>query len=400
MGTMASLKKLYRIGHGPSSSHTMGPRFAAEAFARNHPQAKRVEVTLHGSLAATGKGHLTDVTIAQALAPMEVQFHWQPNQPLPAHPNAMTFQAFDQTDQPVGRWRGYSIGGGEIRHEDEALTDCESVYPLSTMAELCDWTQTHDKPLWAIVEAFEEPDIWDYLQTVWQAMLQAIQRGLAVDDRLPGELNLQRKARSYHEKAQGMPDRSSARLSAVALAVSEENASGGQVVTAPTCGSCGVLPAVLDHFDIPQQTRLQALAIAGLVGNIVKTNASISGALVGCQGEVGVACSMAAAAGAFVMGASTGQIEYAAEMALEHHLGLTCDPVAGLVQIPCIERNAMAALRALDCAQYAILGDGSHMVSFDNVVAVMNQTGKDLPSIYRETAMGGLAQITINGQES
>lgn len=264
------------------------------------------------------------------------------------------------------------------------------------MSALIDWADTNNLPMWAIVEQCEGTDIWEYLAEVWQAMDAAIQRGLGAEGILPGGLNLPRKARAYRSAGRRLPDNRSARLCAYALAVAEENASGHKVVTAPTCGSCAVLPAVLNFYGFDkgdERLRLEALAIAGLVGNMVKTNASISGAQVGCQGEVGTACSMAAAAGAYLMGATDMQIEYAAEMGLEHHLGLTCDPVAGLVQIPCIERNAMAAMRAIDCAEFAMLGDGRHIISFDDVVNVMNQTGHDLPHIYRETALGGLANI-------
>jgi L-serine dehydratase len=251
---------------------------------------------------------------------------------------------------------------------------------------------------WEYVAQCEDKDIWDYLEQVWKAMKEAVERGLAKEGRLPGPLNLRRKASTYYVKAEGFKDnlRTRGLTFAYALAVSEENASGGVIVTAPTCGSSGVLPAVLYHIwksrNVPEERMLRALATAGLIGNVVKQNASISGAEVGCQGEVGVACAMAAAAACQLFGGSPAQIEYAAEMGLEHHLGMTCDPVCGLVQIPCIERNAYAAARALDANIYASLTDGSHRVSFDKLVTVMKETGHDLPSLYKETSTGGLAK--------
>jgi L-serine dehydratase len=399
MKGMPSIRELYRIGHGPSASHTMGPRKAAEDFLAAHPCAARMRVTLHGSLAATGKGHLTDKAITDALSPVEVTIEWRPNEPLSEHPNGMTFEAFDSNQKLIGAWRGYSIGGGEIRAENSPPPASGLKFENSTMAGLLEWAQRENQPLWAMVEAREGVEIWDYLSQVWTVMEAAISRGLRAQGVLPGGLGLSRKARAYYSAGSRLPEARSARISAYALAVAEENASGGEVVTAPTCGSCAVLPAVLHFYGLnngQERIRLEALAIAGLVGNMVKTNASISGAQVGCQGEIGTACAMAAAAGAYIMGATNRQIEYAAEMGLEHHLGLTCDPMAGLVQIPCIERNAMAAMRAVNCAEYAMLGDGNHVVSFDNVVAVMNQTGHDLPSMYRETAMGGLANINLS----
>jgi L-serine dehydratase len=378
----------------------MGPRKAAEMFLERHRDAKRFKVTLYGSLAATGKGHMTDVAILETLkvaAPVEIV--WQPKVFLPFHPNAMTFAAFDAADKLTENWTVYSIGGGALAENKEA-TKAESpeVYDMSSMTEILEWCERTGKSYWEYVKQCENSDIWDYLAEVWTTMKDAIHRGLDQEGVLPGPLNLRRKASTYYIRAMGYKQSLQARglVFAYALAVSEENASGGKIVTAPTCGSCGVVPAVLYHLyksrEFSDIRILRALATAGLVGNIVKHNASISGAEVGCQGEVGVACAMASAAANQLFGGSPAQIEYAAEMGLEHHLGMTCDPVCGLVQIPCIERNAYAAARAIDANIYASFTDGIHRVSFDKVVQVMKQTGHDLPSLYKETGEGGLAK--------
>ncbi len=396
---MKSLKELYRIGTGPSSSHTMGPRSAATAFASENPEAKRFEVTLYGSLAATGKGHLTDVAITEGLsiiAPVEIV--WRPERFLSFHPNGMTFRAFSSDGTVINERTCYSIGGGEIVEEGQPRTGGKEVYPLSTLTEILDWCNTMGCSYWEYVDRNEDSDIWDFLAEVWRTMRAAVERGIDREGVLPGPLHLPRRAATYHVRASGYKSNLQSRglVFSYALAVSEENASGGVIVTAPTCGSCGVLPAVLYHLqksrDFSDARILRALATAGLIGNIVKHNASIAGAEVGCQGEVGVACAMAAAAANQLFGGSPAQIEYAAEMGLEHHLGMTCDPVCGLVQIPCIERNAYAAARALDANLYSAFTDGVHRVSFDRVVEVMQQTGHDLPSIYKETAEGGLAR--------
>ena len=290
------------------------------------------------------------------------------------------------------------MGGGAIEIEGQPHTGSPEIYDLNTLTEIMQYCEKTGRSYWEYVEQCEGPKIWDHLHDVWTAMKAAVERGLSKEGRLPGPLNLQRKANAYYVKAGGYRDnlRSRGRVFAYALAVSEENASGGVVVTAPTCGSSGVVPGVLYHLwqsrDFPEMQMLHALATAGLFGNIVKNNASISGADVGCQGEVGVACAMAAAAASQLFGGSPAQIEYAAEMGLEHHLGMTCDPVCGLVQIPCIERNAYAAARALDANIYSSFTDGNHRVSFDRLVEVMKQTGHDLPSLYKETGTGGLAK--------
>ena len=398
---MESLKEIFRIGKGPSSSHTMGPQRAATIFAERHPEAARFEVTLYGSLAATGKGHMTDkaiIDILKQVAPVEIT--WEPDIFLPYHPNGMLFRAFNDSQDLLDEWTVYSVGGGALS-EGKATGDFfqkESVYDLHTLKDIQAWCEHHGCGYWEYVKQCEGDDLWDYLREVWKTMQAAVERGLDSEGALPGPLNLARKAPNYYIKARGYKPSLQSRgmVYSYALAVSEENASGGTIVTAPTCGACGVVPAVLYHLskghEFSETKILHALATAGLFGNIVKYNASISGAEVGCQGEVGVACAMASAASCQLFGGSPSQIEYAAEMGLEHHLGMTCDPVCGLVQIPCIERNAFAACRALDAQLYASFSDGSHRVSFDRVVEVMKQTGHDIPSLYKETSAGGLAK--------
>ena len=396
---MKTLKELYRIGIGPSSSHTMGPRNAAEQFLSRHPEAKAFEVTLYGSLAATGKGHMTDVAILETLEPhAPTRIIWQPHFFLPFHPNGMTFKSKDKSGKTTDEWTVYSVGGGALAEEGISTNVSPDIYEMTKMSEILAWCERTGRSYWEYVQLCEEPDIWDYLHEVWKTMQEAVERGLDQEGALPGPLNLRRKAATYYIKANGYKDNLKSRglVFSYALAVSEENASGGKIVTAPTCGSCGVVPAVLYHLkksrDFSETRMLRALATAGLVGNIVKHNATISGAEGGCQAEVGVACSMAAAAASQLFGGSPAQIEYACEMGLEHHLGMTCDPVCGLVQIPCIERNAYAAARALDSNIYSAFTDGTHRVSFDKVVEVMKQTGHDLPSLYKETSTGGLAK--------
>ena len=386
------------MGHGPSSSHTMAPRFASERFLARHPEAARFEVTLYGSLALTGKGHLTDVAIMDVFGEKTpVTINWQPDIFLPYHPNGMTFKSFNAEGVMTEEWTVYSVGGGALEEEGRPAV-LPDIYPITKMTDILNWCESKGKAYWEYVKDVEnDPYLMDYLEEVWMTMKAAVERGLQTEGRLPGPLNLPRKAANYHVKAMGYQHTLKSRglVFSYALAVSEENASGGLIVTAPTCGSSGVLPAVLYHsakaYDIAKPRILNALATAALVGNLAKTNASISGAEVGCQGEVGVACAMAAAAVCQLFGGSCAQIEYAAEMALEHHLGMTCDPVCGLVQIPCIERNAFAAARAMDANIYATYTDGTHRVSYDKVVETMKKTGHDMPLLYRETSTGGLA---------
>lgn len=393
---MESIKYIYRIGQGPSSSHTMAPRRAAQEFLKLTPDAAAYKVTLYGSLAATGKGHLTDVAITEVLskvAPMTIE--WRPNEVLPQHPNGMMFEALDEQNAVLRSWTTFSVGGGAL--SDDAVADAD-VYNKNTLSEIQEWCQSRGYSFWEYVEQCEGSEIWTYLAEVWRVMQEAIKRGLDAEGVLPGGLGVRRKAGDYYIHTQNSVRQLYNRglMYSFALAVIEENASGGTIVTAPTCGSCGVLPAVLyymkEQFNIPESRILRALATAGLFGNVVKHNASISGAQVGCQGEIGVACAMAAAATCQLSGGSISQIEYAAEMGLEHHLGLTCDPVCGLVQIPCIERNAFAATRAYDASTFAMFSDGRHRVPFDNVVEAMRETGHDLPNLYKETSEGGLAK--------
>lgn len=396
---MQSLKELYKIGMGPSSSHTMGPRKAADAFNRTYPTAESFRAVLYGSLAATGKGHLTDFAIKEAFYPKPVTIEWEYDTFLPKHPNAMRFEALDKAGHIMGSQVAYSIGGGDIRTDEAFGREINHIYPHKSMAEILQYTSDKRMLLWEYVEEFEGTDIWQYLATIWKTMQTTMNRGLEKRGVLPGSLNLERKARRYLYKAENSPQylRRMNNLFSYALACSEENAAGGVVVTAPTCGSCGVVPAVCrliqEIYEFEDTTILHALATASLFGNMAKTNASISGAEVGCQGEVGVACAMAAAAVCQLEGGDNRRIAYAAEMGLEHHLGLTCDPVDGLVQIPCIERNALAASRALDCATYALMSDGDNRVSYDDVLATMMQTGLDMNKDYRETARGGLARF-------
>ncbi|MDR0896131.1 MAG: L-serine ammonia-lyase, iron-sulfur-dependent, subunit alpha [Prevotellaceae bacterium] len=396
---MKSIKELYRIGTGPSSSHTMAPRKAAEQFLQRHSDAAAFRVNLYGSLAATGKGHMTDVAIIDVLQPIApVDIVWEPKVFLPFHPNGMKFTSFNKQGEETDNWTVFSVGGGALAEEGASTLESPDRYDMNKMTDILLWCERTGKSYWEYVQQCEESDVWDYLNEIWKTMQAAVKRGLEQEGVLPGPLNLRRKASTYFIRASGYKQSLQSRglVFAYALAVSEENASGGVIATAPTCGSCGVMPAVLYHLqksrEFSDMRILRALATAGLVGNIVKANASISGAEVGCQGEVGVACAMASAASNQLFGGSPAQIEYAAEMGLEHHLGMTCDPVCGLVQIPCIERNAYAAARALDANIYASFTDGTHRVSFDRVVVAMKETGKDLPSLYKETGEGGLAK--------
>ncbi|MCQ2288806.1 MAG: L-serine ammonia-lyase [Muribaculaceae bacterium] len=378
----------------------MGPKAAAERFKALYPGAASFTVHLYGSLAATGKGHMTDKAIVDVLGSVgKTTIKWEPATVLPFHTNGMKFIALDAQGTVMGEKTYYSIGGGDIVEEGQERVEHPDIYKLHTIKDIKAWCQRTGRTYWEYVDQHEGSEIWDYLREVWQVMKESIQRGLEAEGVLPGGLGVRRKAVSYYVKSSGYTGslKSRGTVFSYALAVIEENASGGKIVTAPTCGSCGVLPAVLYHLhktkDFSEQRILRALATAGIFGNVVKANASVSGAEVGCQGEVGVACAMAAAAANQLFGGTPSQIEYSAEMGLEHHLGLTCDPVCGLVQIPCIERNAYAAARALDSNLYSTFSDGQHSVSFDRIVEVMKQTGHDLPSLYKETSQGGLAVI-------
>ena len=394
---MESIQELYKIGIGPSSSHTMGPRHAAEIFLERNLAAASFRVTLFDSLAATGRGHLTDPAILTVFGQRTLDLVWKPGERLPLHPNGMRFEAFSASGALMEKWEVYSVGGGTLR-DGHGVDQAKEIYRLHSMQEILDYCEEHGLAIWEYVHECEPETIWPYLQQIWKAMQEAIERGLNTEGVLPGGLGLPRKAWTFYRKASmaGPYLQRPGFLSAYALAVSEENASGGVIVTAPTCGSCGILPAVLKYLktfmSCSDDFIVRALATAGVFGNLAKSNASISGAEVGCQGEVGVACAMAAAAATQLMGGTPRQVEYAAEMALEHNLGLTCDPVAGLVQIPCIERNTFGAAKALASADYALFTDGGHVISYDEVVMVMRETGHALPSLYRETSAGGLAR--------
>ena len=380
----------------------MGPNRAAELFKEQTPDAASYRVTLYGSLAATGRGHHTDMAINRGLAPKDVEIVWDTKTEKPFHPNGMLFEALDGNGEVTKDFMVYSIGGGDLATENgivplDNLASAGTVYTHNTMKEIMDYIDGKGLSFWEYVEMQEDDDLWDYLEKMWLQMQQTIEEGLQDDRVISGGLHLRAKAHQYYVRASGFKPslQSRALVIAYALATSEQNASGAKIVTAPTCGSSGVLPAVLYHLKknhgFTDREIVRAMATAALFANVIKTNASISGAEVGCQGEVGSACVMAAVASNQLFGGSPKQIEYAAEMAMEHNLGLTCDPLCGLVQIPCIERNAMAALRALDINIYAMMSDGRHIISFDKVVKTMKLTGKDLPSLYKETSLGGLA---------
>jgi L-serine dehydratase len=394
---MQSLRELYKIGFGPSSSHTIGPVRAAHIFMTDNPEIENFRVSLFGSLAATGKGHHTDIAIEKTFAPNNVQIIWKAEEELPLHPNGMLFEAFNNKNEFVNDWTVYSIGGGDLRDSKGILYD-EIIYKHKSLDEILEWCNKEGKTFWEYVEDCEGSDIWNFLKEVWNIMTDTIEAGLDNEGVLPGEIKLARKASTYFMKSKNskIAIQNKGLVFSYALAVSEENAGGGKIVTSPTCGSSGVLPSILYHLQreehLTDNKILRALATAGIIGNVVKRNASISGAEVGCQGEIGTACAMAAGAAAQIMGGTLRQIEYAAEMGFEHNLGLTCDPVRGYVQIPCIERNAIAAGKAMECAVYALFSDGGHKISFDKAVETMAETGRDIQSAYRETGIGGLAK--------
>lgn len=411
---MDTIKDIYKIGYGPSSSHTMGPRRASEIYKAKHPDAYSVRVTLCGSLAATGKGHLTDKAIEAGLEPIPVNILWRADIVPEFHTNGMIFETIDEDGTAKDKWTVYSIGGGYLSEgpgkpvpvSDESAEGPKIVYRRNSLDDIKAFIEEKGLSFWEYVEYHEGEGIWEYLAKVWEQMKTSVREGLENDHTLPGCLHIRSKAKQYFVRASSFKEslQGRAKVSAYALAVSEQNARGGLVVTAPTCGSCGVVPAVLYHLQtnhgFSDRDILKALATAGLFGNVIKTNASISGAEVGCQGEVGSACVMAAVAANQLFGGSPQQIECSGEMAMEHNLGLTCDPVCGLVQVPCIERNVIAALRALDISMYALMSDGKHFVSFDSIVQTMKITGHDLPSPYKETSMGGLAVVAKREDDS
>ena len=397
---MKSIKSVYKIGNGPSSSHTVGPYNAAQIFGRRFPDADRYTVTLFGSLAHTGEGHSTGKAICAGLPGTEVSFD-KVTTDLP-HPNTMLFTAY-KNGEVLGQNRILSIGGGSIRIEGEESADEAEIYPQKNFAEIAAECKRDNISLVEFIRRTEGDALWQYLAGVWYAMQMAVERGLTAEGILPGGLNLARKAKTLYEKRcynESSDVTMNRIIASYAYAVSEENASENIVVTAPTCGSCGVIPSILYYMSrdrgFPEEEILDALAVAGLVGNIIRTNASISGAEAGCQAEIGSACSMAAAGLAALHGLSIDQTEYAAEIAMEHNLGLTCDPVCGLVQIPCIERNAVAAMRAISSVNLSRFLTETRKISLDDVIDTMYRTGKDLDEKYRETSHGGLAVIYAN----
>ena len=397
---MKSIKDIYKIGKGPSSSHTMGPERAAKLFRSQHPEADAFQVILYGSLSKTGIGHGTDTVLREVLSPLPTEIVFSEETLPNSHPNTMDFIALKE-GQACGNLRVESIGGGDIRLPGETSVAGEEVYIEHSFAEIkdfCKWRYI-DK-LSEYVELNEGPEIWDFLMDVWNTMKHAIDEGLAAEGTLPGGLNVRRRAKELHETTLAIrePALEEFRLIAsYAYAVAEQNASNGTIVTAPTCGACGVLPAVLKYAQVTKgytdEQICRGLAAAGIIGNLTKSNASISGAECGCQAEIGTACSMAAAALAELYMQNLDQVEYAAEVAMEHHLGLTCDPICGLVQIPCIERNAVAALRAMNACNMSYFLTGSRNISYDMVCRAMKETGIHLDHRFRETSEGGLAKL-------
>lgn len=393
---MESILQIYKIGYGPSSSHTMGPAIASTRFLQKHPNATRYCCVLYGSLALTGKGHLTDYIIQKTFMKenKSIQVLFDYTTTFSYHPNAMKFIAYEN-DEKIDEWIVFSVGGGSLKEANEKREiSVADIYPHHTMNEILAYCKHHQIDFVQYVQMFEQDTLISELSKVLEQMQKTVQQGLFQNDYLPGELHIKKKAGDFYHQYLKNPSKENL-VYAYALAASEENASGHLVVTAPTCGSCAVLPAVLFSYQkehqLDKQKLIEALMVAGLIGNIVKTNASISGAEVGCQGEVGVACSMGAAALTYLQGGKNNDIEYAAEVALEHHLGMTCDPVEGLVQIPCIERNAVAAMQAYNVAAYVKLAGATHNITLDSVIQVMKETGTDLHAKYRETSTGGLA---------
>ncbi|MBQ7005977.1 MAG: L-serine ammonia-lyase, iron-sulfur-dependent, subunit alpha [Clostridia bacterium] len=396
---MKSLKYLYKIGRGPSSSHTMGPDKAARYFKNRNPNADSYKVILYGSLSSTGKGHKTDEAILDVFEGCEIDLVFGPHETdtLP-HENTMDFFAYKDGKETDFK-RIMSVGGGQIVVEGDSEIEEEDIYPVNTFGQIAEYCNTHNIRLYEYVELIEGKEIWAYLHEIWKAMKNAINAGLSTRGVLDGGLGVERKAQFLYNQShidESDITRENRLVCAYAFAASEHNAGGGVIVTAPTCGACAVLPSVLKYMQdkkhFSDDDICRALAVGGLVGNLVKTNASISGAECGCQAEIGTACSMAAAALCELFHMGLGQIEYAAEVAMEHMLGLTCDPVCGLVQIPCIERNAVAAMRAINALSLANFLSTTRKISFDTVVDTMYKTGKDLKAIYRETSKGGLAE--------
>ena len=401
---MKSLTDLYRIGYGPSSSHTMGPAKAARIAKEKCPDADGFRVILYSSLAKTGKGHMTDAVLRKVLSPVPSEIVFDMDTPTPEHPNTMEIIAY-KAGQELQRFRIRSVGGGAIQMDGYQEAEAPEVYAEKNFDEIYQVCKQSGWRLWEYVEHNEGEEIWKFLAEVWKTMKTAVEKGLNREGVLPGGLEVQRRAPALYNQynpSESPETRENRMVCAYAFAVSEQNAAGNRVVTAPTCGSCGVVPAVLYYYQnklgLPDQIILRALATGGVIGNVVKTNASISGAECGCQAEVGTACCMASAALAEINGLSLEQIEYSAEVSMEHMLGLTCDPIDGLVQIPCIERNAVAAMRSINAVSIATFLTSSRKITFDTVVETMYQTGLDMNARYRETAEGGLAKFYRPGE--
>lgn len=397
---MKSIRDLFKIGKGPSSSHSIGPERAAGIFRKENPKADSFKVRLYGSLSKTGKGHGTDRVLYEVLSPLPTEVIFEKEMPADVkHPNTMDFYAFKDGEE-IARMRAESIGGGDIRLEGKQASESKDIYLEHTFAEVAQFCRFRSIDLAEYVELNEGPEIWDFLGKIWKAMKNSVEEGLKGEGILPGPLKVHRKAKNLLNQVNldNVPQvRECKLLAAYAYAVSEQNADCGTIVTAPTCGACGVLPASLYYIqkekNLSDDEILKGLAVAGLIGTMIKKNASISGAECGCQAEIGSACSMAAAALSYMFGLRTDQIESAAEIALEHHLGLTCDPICGLVQVPCIERNAVAAMRAMNACNLAYFLSDTQRISFDIVVKTMYETGISMNHRFRETAEGGLAKM-------
>lgn len=395
---MDTLRELYKIGNGPSSSHTMGPKKAAVIFKNRNEDADAFEVDLFGSLAATGKGHLTDYVLIKTLGEDKTVVTFKEKKVHEYHPNGMELKAY-KNGKLIDKWLVFSVGGGELRNEFEAREQAkQEVYKLKTMEEILNYCEDKKISFYEYVIENEGLEILEYGKEILNVMFDSIERGIKSEGYMPGPLKVEKRAKNIYEQYIKEPHSTTLQF-ATSLAVSEENACGGVIVTAPTCGSSGVVPGALytalHHYKYSYEKILEGLLVGGLIGNIIKHNGSISGAEVGCQGEVGVACSMAAAALTYISGGTNKQIEYASEIALEHHLGLTCDPILGYVQIPCIERNAMSCKRAFDSSKFALLTNGEHYIKLDDAIRTMLETGKDLNHKYRETSLGGLAKTKL-----
>lgn len=397
---MKSIREIFKVGKGPSSSHTIGPERCAQIYRQEHPDVQRYRVVLYGSLSKTGKGHVTDRVLREVLSPIPTEVVFSQEMPDDvSHPNTMDF--FTVTDGVAGnKMRAVSVGGGDIAVEGHESMVPPEVYPENSFAEIQQFCSFRGISLSEYVELCEGVEIWSFLQSIWDAMKQSVREGLAAEGILPGGLNVERKAKHLlsQEVPNERPQVTECRMvCAYAFAVSEQNADCGTIVTAPTCGSCGVLPAAMmymqEHNGFTDGQILPALAVAGLIGTLVKKNASISGAECGCQAEIGTACAMTAAALCFLKGLSINHVQYAAEIALEHNLGLTCDPICGLVQVPCIERNAVAAMRAMNCLNLSYFLAETQRISLDMVIRTMYETGISMNARFRETAEGGLAKM-------